>query len=65
MENTFVKGIVAGALIGGIAALMMAPKTGKESRHMLASGAGQPVTRQARPGAICGIAGERIATTSK
>ena len=41
MENTFVKGIVAGALIGGIAALMMAPKTGKESRHMLASGAGQ------------------------
>ena len=41
MENTFVKGIVAGALIGGVAALILAPKTGKESRHLLASGAGQ------------------------
>ena len=41
MERTFVKGLVAGAIIGGVAGIMFAPKTGKESRHLLASRAGQ------------------------
>ena len=35
--NQLVTGIIAGALIGAIAGLLLAPKAGKESRQMVAA----------------------------
>ena len=44
-RNRFILGFAAGAVIGTAAALLVAPKTGKETRHIVANGAG----RFARP----------------
>ena len=41
MERTFVKGMVAGAIIGGVAGIMFAPKPGKETRHQVRHKAGE------------------------
>ena len=40
-RNRFILGFAAGAVIGTAAALLVAPKTGKETRHIVANGAGQ------------------------
>ena len=40
-RNRFILGFAAGAVIGGAAALLVAPKTGKETRHIVTNGAGQ------------------------
>ena len=39
--NKFAIGILAGSLVGAVAGLMMAPKTGTESRQIVVSRAGR------------------------
>jgi gas vesicle protein len=34
-------GLIAGAVVGAVAGLLLAPKPGKETRHVLASRAGE------------------------
>ena len=36
-KNLFVTGMVAGAAVGAVAGLMLAPKTGKETRRIVSS----------------------------
>ena len=40
-RNRFILGFAAGAVLGTAAALLVAPKTGKETRHIVTNGAGQ------------------------
>ena len=40
-RNKIILGITAGALFGSVAALLVAPKTGKETRQIVTSGAGR------------------------
>jgi len=40
-RNRFILGFAAGAAIGTAAALLAAPKTGKETRHIVTQGAGR------------------------
>ena len=40
-RNRFIMGFAAGAVIGTAAALFVAPKTGKETRHIVTNGAGR------------------------
>lgn len=40
-RSRFIAGFAAGAVIGTAAALLVAPKTGKETRHIVANGTGQ------------------------
>jgi len=35
-RDKFVTGLIAGAIIGAVAGLLLAPKTGKETRHVIA-----------------------------
>ena len=39
--NQLVTGLVVGALAGAVAGLLLAPKAGKESRHIVAARAGE------------------------
>ena len=39
--NRFVSGLIAGAAVGSVAALLLAPKPGKDTRHMVATQAGE------------------------
>ncbi len=41
IRNRFILGFAAGAAIGAAAALLITPKTGKETRHIVTDGAGQ------------------------
>ena len=43
--NKFVFGVIAGALIGALAGLLIAPKPGKESRQIVATRAGELSTK--------------------
>jgi gas vesicle protein len=40
-KNKLVTAVVAGAAAGAVAGLMFAPKTGKETRHIVATRAGE------------------------
>ena len=40
-RNRFILGFAAGAMIGTAAALLITPKTGKETRHIVTNRAGQ------------------------
>ena len=40
-QNNLVKGLIAGAAIGAVAGLLLAPKPGKESRQIVAFRAGE------------------------
>jgi gas vesicle protein len=40
-SNTFVTGLIAGAIIGAVAGLLLAPKSGKETRKLLKDRASQ------------------------
>jgi len=40
-SNKFLTGIIAGAVIGAVAALLLAPKSGKETRKLINEQAGQ------------------------
>ena len=39
-RDMFIIGLVSGAVLGAVAALLLAPKTGKETRRILANGVG-------------------------
>ncbi|MDP6550433.1 MAG: YtxH domain-containing protein [Dehalococcoidia bacterium] len=39
-SNKLTTGLIAGAVVGAVAGLLLAPKPGKETRHMFASRAG-------------------------
>jgi gas vesicle protein len=39
-RDMFIVGLIAGAVVGAVAALLLAPKTGKETRRILANGMG-------------------------
>lgn len=39
-RDMFIIGLVSGAVMGVVAALLLAPKTGKETRRILANGVG-------------------------
>ncbi len=40
-RNQLVTGIIAGAVIGAVAGLLLAPKTGREAREIVVSRAGE------------------------
>ena len=40
-RNKFVSGLIAGAVVGIVAALLLAPKPGKDARHVVATRAGE------------------------
>lgn len=40
-NHRFLAGLAAGAVLGAAAGLLLAPKTGKETRHVVATGAGE------------------------
>jgi gas vesicle protein len=50
--NKFAAGLFAGALAGAVAGMLLAPKPGKETRHIIAN----------RVGDVCGKAEGRFAT---
>jgi gas vesicle protein len=39
-RDMFIVGLISGAVLGAVAALLLAPKTGKETRRILANGVG-------------------------
>jgi gas vesicle protein len=39
-SNKLTTGLIAGAVVGAVAGLLLAPKPGKETRHMITSRAG-------------------------
>ncbi len=39
--NRFLAGLIAGALAGAVAGLLLAPKPGKETRHVVVTRAGE------------------------
>jgi gas vesicle protein len=39
-RDMFIVGLISGAVLGGLAALLLAPKTGKETRRILKTWAG-------------------------
>ncbi len=74
--NKLVTGLVAGAVIGSAIGLLVAPKTGKESRQMVAEGAlhwrnkaggavgtlWQKVRKESQIGAVEGRSNEHVVT---
>ena len=40
-RNQFVTGLIAGVVVGAVAGLLLAPKTGKESRQIVVARAGE------------------------
>ena len=41
MRNRFFSGLIAGAVVGIVAGLLLAPKPGKETRHIVGTRAGE------------------------
>jgi len=39
-RDMFIVGLISGAVLGAVAALLLAPKTGKETRRIVANGMG-------------------------
>ena len=56
-RNRFVGGLIAGAVVGIVAGLLLAPKPGKETRHIVGTRAGE--LRQ-KAGAYAGAVRERV-----
>jgi gas vesicle protein len=46
-RDMFIVGLISGAVLGAVTALLLAPKTGKETRRILANGMGNLWRRKA------------------